>query len=352
MAKKLISAQDVRKNRKLLRERLEVIEAQECGITTTDNSEAIESFIVAAATRDTFHPEELAQSIGVKYTGTIENQVSQFASSRGQRGYRLNAIAKNAAIKKLLENKDLDSRLAELIDSSDVSQKVLGQLLKFGNETKFDEFSVADLHAAIRHAKDLSEIIDVDVDLVRTILERKTFLEIHQKVIGGKFAGRAAELNMLDHYIRHGFLSDSKNRSYRPLLIRGPGGMGKSTLLAYYLLNRICDSQPPKIPFAFLDFDRRVLSIEYPATLLNDALRQLAFFFPDHREAFLSLRNSWRDRLRIESGGFSRGFSKGFEKSVAFSSARATDDFIYEFGRTLHDTGTVSYTHLTLPTKA
>ncbi len=195
---------------------------------------------------------------------------------------------------------------------------------------------VANINPLFRYES--SHVSEDQLDLA---LERATFLKSLHNFSGGRFTGRVNELQMLAFYVKHGYLENSRSQRYRPLLIRALGGMGKSTLLGHYLRTHICSEQPPKLPFAFLDFDRRVLSIEYPATLLNDALRQLAFFYPAHRKTLLSLRKSWRSRLRVDSRSFRGKSQMEFTKSAELSSARATEDFVDEFGRILHGTGII-----------
>jgi hypothetical protein len=122
-------------------------------------------------------------------------------------------------------------------------------------------------------------------DLERRI-EREAFLKPFRDLAGEGFTGRADELAMLRSYV--GFL-DAEGAGewfsrglrqyvtgYRPLVIHAPGGMGKSTLVARFILDHL---EPrglyPALPFVYLDFDRPVLLPERVSTLIDEAARQL-----------------------------------------------------------------------------
>ena len=65
-----------------------------------------------------------------------------------------------------------------------------------------------------------------------------------------------------------------------PLLIFGPGGAGKSTLVARFVLDYIDTEDGGRFPFAYLSFDRSELRLEQPLSLLADAATQLGAIFP------------------------------------------------------------------------
>lgn len=64
------------------------------------------------------------------------------------------------------------------------------------------------------------------------------------------------------------------------LSVHGPGGVGKSALVARQILDLARDLDGPHIPFAYLDFDRDGLDVGEPLALCVEMLRQLDLQFP------------------------------------------------------------------------
>jgi hypothetical protein len=68
----------------------------------------------------------------------------------------------------------------------------------------------------------------------------------------------------------------------RPAIsISGPGGVGKSTLVARFMLEHSRVAPEIKVPFAYLDFERASLNIAQPMGLVDEMLRQLCLQFPE-----------------------------------------------------------------------
>jgi len=66
-----------------------------------------------------------------------------------------------------------------------------------------------------------------------------------------------------------------------PLMLQGEGGVGKSTLLAKFVLDHAQLGTDIQIPYAYLNFDNPTLVADRPPTLLLEAARQLAIQYPD-----------------------------------------------------------------------
>lgn len=124
------------------------------------------------------------------------------------------------------------------------------------------------------------------------------------------FGGRKAELSTLRQYvgvappqgllegigrffdnIRESLFSSSR----KPLLIFGIGGIGKSTLLAQFILEHAEAHQQDRFPFVYLDFDKPQLNALEPETLLIEASRQIALQYQDTKleEVFSGFYNRW-----------------------------------------------------------
>ncbi|WP_020665709.1 ATP-binding protein [Terracoccus sp. 273MFTsu3.1] len=86
------------------------------------------------------------------------------------------------------------------------------------------------------------------------------------------FLGRERELTLLGTYL-YG------PPPTRPLALHGPGGVGKSTLLAHFVLEHVERTDDPLL-FTYLTFDRGELDAQFPLTLVAEACRQLSLQAP------------------------------------------------------------------------
>ncbi|MFF2576393.1 AAA family ATPase [Streptomyces goshikiensis] len=138
-----------------------------------------------------------------------------------------------------------------------------------------------------------------DPEHVQRLLERARLLQPLQRLVQGSFCGRAEELEQLRRYV--GPPSDTEEP---PLLIHGMGGMGKSTLLARFLLGTLQDpAAAPSafpFPFAYVDFERPTLSVHEPVTLIAEIARQLGTQYPGHRAAFDALAGACEETARAQ----------------------------------------------------
>ena len=90
------------------------------------------------------------------------------------------------------------------------------------------------------------------------------------------FVGRESELRRLHEYV--GGPSHQRLTDRPPLLVYGVGGVGKSTLIAQFLLD-LADAPEPTA-WAYLDLDRASLSSYDPLALLTDVIRQIGAQLP------------------------------------------------------------------------
>lgn len=119
-----------------------------------------------------------------------------------------------------------------------------------------------------------------------------TILEPLRTLVSHGFVGRRRELQELSDYaevLPPSNLIGATVRHLRrilrfsekpPLVIHGPGGVGKSTLIARFVLDHVDADHDRRFPFAYLSFDRPELSIEQPLTLLAEAATQLGALYP------------------------------------------------------------------------
>ncbi|MCK7625274.1 AAA family ATPase [Streptomyces sp. RS10V-4] len=144
---------------------------------------------------------------------------------------------------------------------------------------------------------------------LQAALERARLLEPLRRLVAGPFLGREDELGRLRAYTGLPGSGPAAEPVAEPvaepaaepagggtggpapaLVIHGPGGMGKSTLLAKFLVDSVDGAAggaafggPGGFPFAYIDFERPTLSLREPVTLIAEAARQLAVQYPAFR---------------------------------------------------------------------
>lgn len=134
---------------------------------------------------------------------------------------------------------------------------------------------------------------------VRTRVEYASLLSPLRALAGPHFHGRATELSVLESYV--GGPNTPSLQARPPLLIYGPGGMGKSSLVAKFILDNL-----GAFPLVYLDCDRAGLVAMEPITLLAEAVRQTGLQFPEFAFPAEQLRARWLERIakahELESG--------------------------------------------------
>ncbi|WP_405859486.1 trypsin-like peptidase domain-containing protein [Streptomyces sp. NBC_00090] len=151
------------------------------------------------------------------------------------------------------------------------------------------------------------------VDDVQHRLEEARLLQPMRRLVRGTFHGRTAELDAL-----HAYLALPEEPAEPPVLIHGVGGIGKSMLLARFLVDALAAS-PARFPFAYLDFGRPTLSIHEPATVIAEMARQLGIQHPGHRAAFDALADECERTAAVQ-----RGERNELDELYQLSTTRAT----------------------------
>ena len=148
---------------------------------------------------------------------------------------------------------------------------------------------VIDWLSATEVATDLPKPEDIG-----RLIEWRQLLEPFHYLAGDHFRGRVKELEQLRKHV-------FEDIGTPPLLVYGPGGTGKSTLLSKFIIDSATDlSDPNRIPFTYIDFDRLVASPEEPLTLLMESARQLAIQYPSITEQARYFIEEWSYQLNAE----------------------------------------------------
>ncbi|MFI9005431.1 trypsin-like peptidase domain-containing protein [Streptomyces sp. NPDC053541] len=160
------------------------------------------------------------------------------------------------------------------------------------------------------------------VEDVQRRLERARLLQPLRLLVRDAVHGRRRELDALRAYV-----ALPTEPAEPPVLLHGIGGIGKSTLLARFLLDALEEAAPDGFPFACIDFERPTLSIHEPATVIAEAARQLGVQYPEQREAFESLAERCG-----RTAGAQRGERGRLDELSRLSATRATYGRDYSAG--------------------
>lgn len=188
-----------------------------------------------------------------------------------------------------------------------------------GSPPATDRLTTDELADALQAVLWLSRVPGVtglpDTAELQRTLERARLLDPLERLLRSPFQGRTRELAELRDYVTSpggsaaaGTRPDGRAHHpapVPPLVVHGPGGMGKSTLLAKFVLDGIHDPAGC-FPFAYIDFERPTLSIQEPVTLIAESARQLGIQFPAHRAEL--------DALALECQQVARSQREGQER--------------------------------------
>lgn len=154
-----------------------------------------------------------------------------------------------------------------------------------------------------------------DPDEIERRLDHQRLVEPLYSLLRHGFAGRTRELDVLRRHVGllparhwrtrvadagrtvHGWLGRADGEL--PLVVTGPGGIGKSTLMARFLLDHV-DRPGPPVPWVHVDFESATLRIQEPVSLVAEMARQLAAQYPGAAAALGELRAATRAQSRLQ----------------------------------------------------
>ena len=189
----------------------------------------------------------------------------------------------------------------------------------------------------------LPSVAAIERELPRLRL-RKSF----EAAVGEHFQGRERQLQRLRDYIGilpPGNLAERFLRGVRnvsgwherpPLMVYGPGGVGKSALLSKFALEHLDCEEDYRVPVVYIDFELDQYSIADPGTVLAEMVAQLALQYPNHDTAWYRLGEQI-GYLSQATGTRERTLQKAssFESVAPYSSTeRAEKEIFPEFAAT------------------
>jgi hypothetical protein len=136
-----------------------------------------------------------------------------------------------------------------------------------------------------------------DCTLLQARLSFEKTLSPLRQLIGKHFVGRQAELARLSDYVGLMPVDSVTRKGQRflrsvwltlnrrpPLMVHGPGGVGKSSLIAQFILTHLDSEGGAGLAFVHLDLDRALIDPRNTLTLLAEAAHQLSAQFPSRSD--------------------------------------------------------------------
>lgn len=268
-------------------------------------------YLAAAAVLTDFAPDKLRPLGGGQPSlaavgAMLEEHGAAILRGPAKGRWRLNQMSRLAALVELARSSRLMPALSANDQPDNPTQKAFAKLVRERGRDLADT-TLTDLLGMERALDLFGPVIDTGPEFRNKVLERierLRLLEPLERFVANGFAGREKEIEILKDYVNelpsssfYGILSRGVSNAlslfrHRPILtIHGPGGVGKSTLLAKFLLDHAGPKVRDPLPFVYLDFDRAQLDPWHPETIFREALRQIQIQLPDFAESASNLES-------------------------------------------------------------
>lgn len=306
---------------------------------TRETNESISPYLDAAAVLSTFRLETI-QPVGLsndllRVDALIElTERSHPVREQGIEMWQLDDSVRRATLRRLGVTPAMRrARLANPTTASDPLQKGIDLLIVSNDGPNLDDLSLDELLGVERAARWL-EGTSVPVPSAHELaarIQRERQLAPMRKLAGEGFINRKNKRAQLADYVGtlpaesawQGLRRQIKYVAYwldqrPPLHLHGPGGVGKSALLARFILDHASPQHLQPLPFVYLDFDRAALDPREPQTILEDSIRQLLIQFPWVDTDLSALGDEVRENVsRFDHVEVSKsGYFKGYENLV------------------------------------
>lgn len=189
---------------------------------------------------------------------------------------------------------ELDIQLPNTDDFGHLLRKIVLQ----SDNCKVEEMNRNQLIvlSSVLESIDTLTIPKPDINEVKNLLDLKSFFDNYHHLTES-FVGRENELGKIKTFIKK-----PNEWSWNTLVIKGVGGVGKSTLLAKTCIEIFEEKLATLI---LIDFDRPGMNSEDTAWLLDELIKQVGIQFPDKREYLKKISSS--DQYIRDNYSSSRG---------------------------------------------
>jgi hypothetical protein len=291
----------------------------------------------AAAVLGWFDPDTLRPTTRTRDGSGLEGllrSVIHVVDDQGDDALSISSNHRVTVLRHLRESGRLDRALAANPASPGDRLHHLIRVLATGGTVEIEDQSLPDLHSLALvcdwlHDAGFEDL--PDPERLRDRIDLLTLLEPLELLAGPDFVGRKAELAVIADFLareqvppvpsKRGRTAPARPRpeGRRLLVLYGPGGIGKSTLVAKVLLDLGGRDTPAasRVPFAYLDFDRpSVEATNQCLILLIEVLAQIGVEFPEAKGSCNRIREDWARVLEVPRG------------KRHFSLSRAVDELV------------------------
>ncbi|WP_047602728.1 ATP-binding protein [Pseudomonas putida] len=295
------------------------------------------SLAVAAAMRGCFLPSDLTNDVDGQKSSVAEIIAeSDVLSTGAERVWQLRPQARRDILQTAART-NLQTLLREnstVLRAHDREGPLLRRVLA-GQPLDPDLMDLEELEHLATIAQwlegtDLAQLPD-PLDL-RRLIARREILDPFRLLVGRPLAagsdnqqdrvvGRRAQTEQLrayvgirdpeelKHYVTRALGTLWSSATFRganqPLLVRGIGGMGKSTLIGKFVLDHVL-FPGVDLPFVYLDFDRAALAPRQPLQLLIEIAVQLGLCLPLAEEELSKYRSNLRLTIDSQAANYTR----------------------------------------------
>jgi hypothetical protein len=248
---------------------------------------------------------------GQAYTELLDDLVPAYAVGDSTGQWMLRPDLRLEALAELGDRPALIAALDANPDRpDDPLQRALEAQIR-GTATPIDEQSPDDLQCALQVVRWLqgTRLTDLpDPERIKALIAEKRLLATFEEMVED-FVGRTGELARLrDHVgvlpvtgaslkgLRSQFRRWRHQSTAPPMVYYAAGGVGKSTLIAKFLLDHHRVPAELRFPWTYLDFDNPALIAAQPITLLHESASQLAVQYPAARQQIDAYLGSVHER--------------------------------------------------------
>ena len=287
----------------------------------------VQAYHAAAAVLTTFDPWQLRpegytpdNAESTASTGSTASAIAQLLQNSSMRRspegalcWSLNAKPRRQAFAQLRTREAMLQALERTANRPEDRMQKLFEAILHRTAPSIHEQSLQELRCTLQiidwlKGTELVAELPSNADVLATIAWEE-LMEPFRDLVKDGFFGRTEELGYLQDIV------DSPAQD-SPLLIHGPGGVGKSTLLAEFILRNTDRKIPPhRLPLTYIDFDRADIDPREPLTFLMLAVRQFTTQYPEMESPGAAYIEDWSYRLTSAAVRAEQNIFEGSQKS-------------------------------------